>query len=73
MPLPSRLAQSGQQLDVVTANVEVAHWLAEVAKARVNGAMKEPPAEALKRELAHLQALPVPCRADIAAAGHSPR
>ena len=35
MPLASRLAQSGQKLDVVTANVEVAHWLAEVANARV--------------------------------------
>ena len=27
VPLASRLAQSGQKLDVVTANVEVAHWL----------------------------------------------
>ena len=46
VPLASRLAQSGQKLDVVTANVEVAHWLAEVANARVHGTTKEPPAEA---------------------------
>jgi transposase len=68
VPLASRLAQSGQKLDVVTANVEVAHWLTEVANARVHGTTKEPPAEALKREAAHLQALPAPWRADIAAA-----
>jgi transposase len=68
VPLASRLAQSGQKLDVVTANVEVAHWLAEIANARVHGTTKEPPAEALKREVAHLQALPAPWRADIAAA-----
>ena len=57
MPLASRLAQSGQKLDVVTANVEVAH-----------GTTKEPPAEALKRKAVHLQALPAPWRADITAA-----
>lgn len=68
VPLASRLAQSGQKLDVVTANVEVAHWLAEVANARVHGTTKEPPAEALKREVVHLQALAAPWRADIAAA-----
>ena len=68
VPLASRLAQSGQKLDVVTANLEVAHWLAEVANARVHGTTREPPAEALKREVEHLQALPAPWRADIAAA-----
>ena len=68
VPLASRLAQSGQKLDVVTANAEVAHWLTEVANARVHATTKEPPAEALKREAAHLQALPAPWRADIAAA-----
>ena len=68
MPLNSRLKQSGQKLDVVTANVEVAHWLAEVANARVHGPTKEPPAAVLKREAEHLQALPAPWRADIAAA-----
>ena len=68
MPLASRLAQSGQKLDVVTANVEVAHWLAEVANTRVHGTTKEPPAEALKSKAVHLQALPAPWRADITAA-----
>ncbi|NHZ38539.1 IS21 family transposase, partial [Massilia sp. CCM 8692] len=68
VPLASLLAQSGQKLDVVTANVEVAHWLAEVANARVHGTTKEPPASALKREAQHLQALPAPWRGDIAAA-----
>jgi transposase len=68
VPLASRLAQSSQKLDVVTANVEVTHWLAEVANARVHGTTKEAPAEALKREAVHLQALPAPWRADIAAA-----
>ena len=68
VPLASRLAQSGQKLDVVTANVEVAHWLAEVANARIHGTTREAPAEVLKREVVHLQALPAPWRADIAAA-----
>ena len=68
VPLASRLAQSGQKLDVVTANVQVAHWLAEVANARIHGTTGEAPAEALKREVEHLQALPAPWRADIGAA-----
>lgn len=72
VPLASRLAQSGQKLDVVTANVEVAHWLREVANARIHGTTGEPPAEALKREAKHLQALPAPWRADIAAARPQP-
>lgn len=72
VPLVSKLAQSGQQLDVVTANVEVAHWLAEVANVRVHGTTKEPPTEALKREAAHLQPLAAPWRADIAAARPQP-
>jgi len=72
VPLASRLAQSGQKLDVVTANVEVAHWLREVANARIHGTTGEPPAQALKREAAHLQALPAPWRADIAAARPQP-
>jgi transposase len=72
VPLASRLAQSGQKLDVVTANVEVAHWLREVANARIHGTTGEPPAEALKREAQHLQPLPAPWRADIAAARPQP-
>jgi len=72
VPLASRLAQSGQKLDVVTANVEVAHWLREVANTRIHGTTGEPPAEALKREVEHLQALPAPWRANIAAARPQP-
>jgi transposase len=68
VPLASRLAQSGQKLDVVTANVEVAHWLSDIANARIHGTTKEPPAQALRREVKHLQALPAPWRANIAAA-----
>ena len=37
VPLVSRLKQAGLQLDVVTANIEVARWLAEVANERVHG------------------------------------
>lgn len=72
VPLASRLAQSGQKLDVVTANVEVSHWLRNVANVRTHGTTKEVPAEALKREMPHLQALPAPWRADIAAARPQP-
>jgi hypothetical protein len=68
VPLASRLAQSGQKLDVVTANVEVAHWLREVANVRIHGTTKASPAELLRCEIEHLQALPAPWRADIAAA-----
>ena len=68
VPLNSRLAQSGQRLDVVTANAEVAHWLREVANVRVHGTTLEPPEERLKREAPYLQALPAPWRASIAAA-----
>lgn len=72
VPLANRLAHSGQKLDVVTANVEVANWLREVANARIHGTTGEPPAEALKREVEDLQALPAPWRADIAAARPQP-
>jgi transposase len=68
VPLNSRLAQSGQRLDVVTANAEVAHWLREVANVRVHGTTLEQPVERLRHEAPHLQALPAPWRASIAAA-----
>jgi len=68
VPLNSRLAQSGQRLDVVTANAEVAYWLREVANVRVHGTTLEPPVDRLRREAPHLQALPAPWRASIAAA-----
>ena len=72
VPLASRLAQSGQHLDVVTANVEVAHWLRDVANARIHGTIKEAPAAVLKREAPHLQPLPPPWRANIAVARPQP-
>lgn len=68
VPLASRLRQSGQQLDVITANIEVAHWLRKVANARVHGTTQERPAERLQQEAPCLQPLPAPWRGDIAAA-----
>jgi transposase len=68
VPLASRLRQSGQQLDVVTANIEVAHRLNEVAHQRVHGTTNEKPAMRLLAEAKHLQPLPPPWRAYVAAA-----
>lgn len=68
VPLASRLAQSGQQLDVVTANIEVARWLREVANERLHGTTQEKPAERLQQEKPCLQPLTAPWRGDIAAA-----
>jgi transposase len=68
VPLTSRLAQSGLQLDVVTANIEVARWLRDVANERVHGTTQEKPADRLRQEAPHLQPLATPWRGDIAAA-----
>lgn len=68
VPLVSRLAQSHLQLDVVTANREVARWLNEVANQRVHGTTQEQPAMRLQEEAPHLQVIPAPWRGDIAAA-----
>jgi transposase len=68
VPLASRLRQSGQQLDVLTANIEVTRWLREVAHQRVHGTTQEKPAVRLVEEARHLQPVPPPWRADIAAA-----
>ena len=68
VPLTSRLGQSGLQLDVVTANAEVARWLGEVANERVHGTTLEKPVARLAQERSHLQALAVPWRGDVAAA-----
>lgn len=68
VPLASRLRQSGQQLDIVTANIEVGNWLREVAHQRVHGTTGEQPALRLLAEAKHLQPLPPPWRADIASA-----
>ena len=56
------------QLDVVTANGEVARWLREVANERVHGTTLEKPAVRMAAEVPHLQALAAPWRGDIAAA-----
>jgi hypothetical protein len=68
VPLASRLGQSGLQLDVVTANAEVARWLRAVANERVHGTTQEKPAARMAMEVLHLQALAAPWRGDIAAA-----
>ena len=60
VPLVSRLTQSGQQLDAVTANIEVTHWLRDVAHERGHGTTGEKPAARLAQERGHLQPLPAP-------------
>ena len=56
------------KLDVVTANIEVAHWLANVANERIHGTTMEQPSRRLVDEVQHLQALSAPWRGDIGAA-----
>ena len=68
VPLASRLKQAGLQLDVVTANIEVARWLEEIANERVHGTTGVRPSARLRQERPHLQLIPAPWRADIAAA-----
>lgn len=68
VPLTSRLGQSGQQLDVITANIEVTRWLREVANERLHGTTLERPSERLGKEVEHLQPVPAPWRANIGAA-----
>lgn len=68
VPLASRLKQAGLQLDVVTANIEVSRWLAEVANDRVHGTTGVQPSARLRQERPALQRVAAPWRADIAAA-----
>lgn len=68
VPLASQLSQSGQQLDALTANIEVTRWLHEVAHERVHGTTGEKPSVRLAEERQHLQPVPAPWRADVAAA-----
>lgn len=68
VPLVAKLKQAGLQLDVVTANAEVRHWLQEVANVRIHGTTQRRPSEQLQQEQAHLQAIPAAWRGDIAAA-----
>lgn len=72
VPLSSRLSQSGQLLDVTTANIEVSRWLREVANVRQHGTTGEQPAMRLQEEVKHLQALPPPWRGAVAAARPQP-
>ena len=68
VPLAAKLKQAGRQLDRVTANSEVRYWLKEVANERIHGTTDMRPRERLQEERAHLQAIPVAWRGDLAAA-----
>lgn len=68
VPLAAKLKQAGLQLDTVTANAEVSHWLKEVANVRIHGTTQIKPSERLREEQAKLQAIPAAWRGDIAAA-----
>lgn len=56
VPLVSRLRQEGTKLNVRTANIEVAAWLAQVANARLHGTTGQAPAVLLEVEREHMQA-----------------
>jgi len=58
VPLRARLKQAGLDLDVATANAQVALWLVDVANARIHGTTGEVPAVRLPVEHAALQPLP---------------
>ncbi len=68
VPLAAKLKQARLQLDVVTANAEVRHWLKEGANERIHGTTQVKPSWRLQEEQAVLQAIPVAWRGDIAAA-----
>lgn len=53
---------------MLTANIEVRHWLEEVAHERIHGTTQVKPRERLEEERPYLQALPTPWRGEIAAA-----
>ena len=68
VPLVSRLKQQGTLLDVRTANIEVATWLADVANKRIHGTTGVAPSVLLNEERAHLQARAPAWRGGIAGA-----
>jgi transposase len=68
LPLVTRLARSGLELDVATANVEVRRWLREVANARVHGTTGKVPTAELELERGSLLPLPPPWRGEVAPA-----
>ena len=57
VPLEASCKQRGMVADAALANVEVRRWLREVANARRHATTGEVPAERLRRERAHLQAI----------------
>lgn len=68
VPLVAKLKQAGLQLDAITANASVRHWLKEVANERIHGTTQIRPNERLQEEQAQLQPIPAAWRGDIAAA-----
>jgi len=66
VPLVVQLKQVGLDLDAVTANIEVSHWLKDIANVRIHGTTHARPGERLSEEC--LQPLPIPWRGDIVAA-----
>ena len=56
VPLVSRLRQEGARLDVRSANIEVAAWLADVANVRLHGTTGQAPRVLLNEERQYLQA-----------------
>lgn len=55
VPLKTKFAMAGLQVDATAANVEVSRWLRDVANVRTHNDLKERPADRLERERAHLQ------------------
>lgn len=68
VPLQSRLQVAGRKLDCITANIEVAQWLDNIAHERIHGTTKVKPSDLHKEEMLHLQAIPPVWRANIATA-----
>ena len=62
----AQLKQAGLSLDAVTANIEVRHWLKDIANERIHGTTHVRPAQRLQEEC--LQPIPSPWRGDIRAA-----
>jgi len=57
-PLSTKLSSSNLMLYIETGNIELMHWLNEIANERLHDTTKEKPAVRLKREQPYLQALP---------------
>lgn len=58
-PLSTKLAQTGESLDVETANYEVKKWLDDVAHKRIHRTTEQSPAERLTVERAFLHDIPL--------------